>query len=299
MFICSFIALCNLYASIVTLILHNVFEIYGSDFLLLLGLFTFYPATNMAIKQYWNMLISKIPFVEIKEEHVLCKYMLIFSNLVCQEKISEEYRLLLIGMVKNHQQNCSFDSCVCKQKNGTSLFIPKNEGEYIIEHEKFSFENSKIYMKHLIIKEFEFLIKVTRNNVNVNLIMMFSYYMFFYIENFNSAYYVLINLRKSKYLNIQQKNSLNRIFEMTNHKLCAINSNPIHRINPNNNSTENFFMNFKFVLDYYNNVTDMKNTISEALDSSANFWTLIYSRSSINQIRKHGKMFYKDRKSVV
>lgn len=280
------------YSSIVSIVIYNVGTLDGGDFMIIVGYVVFYPVSQVLIQHYWNSLLSKIPFVEIKKEHALCKYMLMLIYLVCVENLSEVERLKLIGVVKQHQQNCVFDTCVCKEENGACLYLPKTEAEYIISNDNFTYETSKIYFKHLIIKEFEFLIKVTRNNNNNNLIMMFSYYMLFYIGNYHTAMYALLNLKKNKTLNYQQKSSLNRIYEMIHHKLEAINSSPMKRI-VQNKPVEYFKVDFTNLILFYEKVTKMKISINYALEFAIQFWTCIQNKVEIHLIKKNGLEFYK------
>ena len=127
-----------------------------------------YPASKYIVIHRVSELLLKIPFVEIKNEKTLCKYLIHLIYLVCTEKLEVEKKLVLIGMIKKHEQNCIYDDCVCKQESGTILFIPKTETQYITKEK--NNESSNVYLKHVIIKIFEFLIKVTREK-NVNLMV--------------------------------------------------------------------------------------------------------------------------------
>ena len=281
----------TLYANIIAIVIHNVKTLDGGDFMIFVGYVLFYPVSHVITNIHRNRTLSKIPFVELKKELPLCKYVLLLTYLVCVDNLSEENRLTLIGVVKQHQQNCVYENCVCKENNGTSLFIPKTNTEYIISNDNFSYESSKVYFKHLIIKEFEFLIKVTRNNNN-NLIMMFSYYMLYYIGNFHTALYALINLKKNKNLNCQQRASLRRIFEMVRHRLQNINNAEMKRVTQDNN-IEMFRVDFDNLILFYEKVTQLKIAINLALEFSTQFWTCIQNRVEIRLIKKNGLEFFK------
>ena len=281
--------LCTLWTTVLTFITSHKLYFYGTDFLIISGYIILYPASIYITLYKKNELLLKIPFVEIKNEKTLCKYLISLIYLVCTEKLDVEKKLTLIGMIKKHEQNCIYDDCVCKQESGTNLFIPKTETQYIIKEN--NNENSLVYLKHVIIKIFEFLIKVSREK-NVNLITLFSYYMFYYIGNYHASLCSLLDLKKNKKLNFQQKSSVKRIFEMINHKIDAINSSKLKRIDINGNETE-FQINFKNLIKFYEKVTKLKNSINSALDYSTQFWTCIQNRAQIRLIKKNGLDFFK------
>ena len=275
--------------TVLTFIASHKLSYFGTDFLILSSYIILYPASKYIVIHRVSELLLKIPFVEIKNEKTLCKYLIHLIYLVCTEKLEVEKKLVLIGMIKKHEQNCIYDDCVCKQESGTILFIPKTETQYITKEK--NNESSNVYLKHVIIKIFEFLIKVTREK-NVNLITLFSYYMFYYIGNYHASLCSLLDLKKNKKLNFQQKSSVKRIFEMINHKIDAINSSKIKRIDIKGNETE-FQINFKNLIRFYEKVTKLKNSINSALEYSTQFWTCIQNRAQIRLIKKNGLDFFK------
>lgn len=196
-FLLLYLNLVIIFSSIVVICMYNIAAISEQDFIIIIGFAFFYPIAKYSLKYYWKSLLSKIPFVEIKKDHTICKYMSMLIYLVCEENLNESSKLMLIGLVKQHELNCVFEKCICKREDDYMLYIPKNESSYLKTNENFGYQNSKIYFLHLIKNIFEFLIIVTRNN-NINLIMMFAYFMFYYLGNFNYTLYVLLHLKKKQ-----------------------------------------------------------------------------------------------------
>ena len=259
-------------------------------FIVIIGYISLYTISSFAFEHYWRWLISKIPFVELKEGHIVCKYVSILIHLICEENQSESNKLMLLGIVKQHELNCVYEKCICQSEDGLMLVIPKNGTVHTKSNDNFGVVKSKVYFIHLVKNILEFLLIVTRNG-NINLTIMFAYFMYFYIGNYYYSQSVLINLKKRSNLNLQQSTSLNRILDMISHKIESINSNPVTKIDING-KVSNLKVDFDRIINFYEKITSLKNSISFALDYSLNFWNCILNKVEIEVIKKNGLEFY-------
>lgn len=290
----TYLNLCVLYTTCIVFFILNYNESTEKDFILLVGYLTFFPISKLSTESFWERFISKIPFVEIKDNFKLCQYMATLTYIVCEEeRIKESSQLQLIGVIKQHELNCVYERCVCKKPEGYVLYIPKSKSYYVKSQEQFGYKNSKIYFLHLIKNIYEFLLVVTRGQ-NTNLILMFAYFIFQYMGNYYLSLELLINLKKNKNLTFQQQISLNRSLEKIYHQIENINSDKV-KSKVSNNSLK---IDFDSIIYFYEKISILKDSINLAVDSSISFWNSIANKSEIAIIKENGLNFHSHHKII-
>jgi len=267
-------------------------EFTDQGFLLIITCFFSFIIAYLVTEFSMDKLLSKIPFVEIKDDIQICRYMGMLTFLICKDEISRVHKLTLLGIIKQHELNCVYEKCICKYNFNNMLHIPLNDQSYVKKEVVFGYHNSKVYFLHLLKNIFEFLIIVTRN-MNINLILMFSYFLFNSIGNYYYALFVILNLQKNKNLTTQQRVSVNRIFSMIQNKITENNESAILKKNKDGENIEAFKIDFDNIILYYHEVTNLRYNIKFSIEYSINFWNSILTRQEINSIKSNGLDFYK------
>ena len=291
------------------------------DFLIIIGFLLLYPISNYSYFFMSKYFITKIPFVEIKNAYSLCLFMARLIYLTCSEnKIKKEMAVQIIGVIKQHENNCVYERCICKKEDGFICYISKNNSYVSKNYKQFCFKSSKNYILLLIKNIFEFLLAVSRNN-NQSLMLMYTHFIFEYIGNYYLSLELLLSLKNDTKLSIQQKISLYRTFQMIFNKIENINNKKTIKnkhINRNINSDLNYNIkkisntnnnykdtietsninkdyykiDFKIIIHFYEKIHFFKESIKSSVETAISFWNSILHKLDILRIKQNGLDFH-------
>lgn len=283
------------------------FFIYNSsisdpDLIIFCGLILLYPITSYSYKKLILYYLGQVSY-EIKSQYGITRYFIYLINLATRHNSSQ--KLLYYGTIKFHEKECLYNDCVCKLSEGSVLYIPKTKTKYIIENkdEEKGKEYSKVYILHLIKSLFEFHLKIEKE-INVNLHILYCYYMNIYIGNFFYSLLHILNLQSAYKLTIQQKVSLERILQINN-KILEQNlnkleedledvetSNPlIKKRRQYNMKDDKMNIDFNKIIEFYESINNLKTNIRLSIDNGFLFWNSIQMKMHLSTIKSHGLQF--------